>query len=66
MSVIILTHPVHGAKVAISDLEADYDELHGWSREGSEAEKVSALETPTEYANTMESKRPARPARSKV
>lgn len=32
MSVIYLIHPVHGAKVAISDHEANYDEMHGWMR----------------------------------
>jgi hypothetical protein len=32
MSVIYLVHPVHGAKVAISDHEAEYDEMHGWER----------------------------------
>lgn len=30
--VIYLTHPQHGAKVAISELEADADELNGWIR----------------------------------
>ena len=32
MAVIYMVHPVHGAKVAISDHEADYDEMHGWMR----------------------------------
>ena len=32
MAVIYLIHPVHGAKVAISEHEADYDEMHGWMR----------------------------------
>ena len=30
--VIYLTHPVHGSKVAISDLEAIEDEKNGWVR----------------------------------
>ena len=30
--VIYLIHPVHGAKVAISDQEAIYDESNGWMR----------------------------------
>jgi len=30
--VIYLIHPVHGAKVAISDQEAIYDESFGWVR----------------------------------
>lgn len=32
MAVIYLKHPVHGHKVACSDMEADYDETHGWAR----------------------------------
>lgn len=32
MSVIYMVHPVHGAKVAISDHEAIYDEMNGWMR----------------------------------
>jgi hypothetical protein len=30
--VIYLSHPVHGTKVAISDVEAIADENNGWSR----------------------------------
>ena len=32
MSVIYLVHPTHGAKVAISDAEANYDAMNGWQR----------------------------------
>ena len=32
MAVIYLCHPVHGAKVATLDIEADYDERNGWER----------------------------------
>jgi hypothetical protein len=32
MSVIYMIHPEHGAKVAISNHEAEYDEMHGWMR----------------------------------
>jgi hypothetical protein len=32
MSVIYMIHPVHGAKVAISEHEAISDEMHGWER----------------------------------
>jgi hypothetical protein len=32
MSVIYLVHPSHGAKVAISDAEANYDAMSGWQR----------------------------------
>jgi hypothetical protein len=30
--IIDLSHPVHGAKVATMDLEADADEKNGWTR----------------------------------
>lgn len=32
MAVICMTHPVHGAKVAVSEHEAIYDESNGWMR----------------------------------
>lgn len=32
MAVIYLTHPIHGAKVAISEDEAMADSMYGWSR----------------------------------
>ena len=32
MAVIYMTHPIHGAKVATMDLEAEYDEQNGWAR----------------------------------
>jgi hypothetical protein len=32
MAEIYLQHPLHGAKVAHMDLEADYDETNGWKR----------------------------------
>lgn len=43
MAVIYLTHPVHGAKVATLDIEADLDVQNGWSRYNSEplVEEVS-------------------------
>ena len=30
--VIYLIHPIHGAKVATMDLEAEADEKNGWTR----------------------------------
>jgi len=48
---IYLTHPVHGAKVATMDLEAEMDERNGWIRynpdtpsESEEAAPVNVLE----------------------
>ena len=42
MAVIYLTHPVHGAKVAIAEPEAIYDEDFGWVRYDVETGVVSA------------------------
>ena len=50
MAVIYLTHPVHGAKVATMDIEAEVDEKNGWIRYTSdtssepEAAPVNVLE----------------------
>lgn len=43
MAAIYLTHPVHGAKVATLDIEAELDLQNGWSRYNLEpvAEEVS-------------------------
>ena len=45
MPIIYLRHPVHGAKVATLDMEADYDERNGWERytPGVEDEPDAAL-----------------------
>lgn len=45
MAVIYLTHPIHGAKVAISNDEAIYDEEFGWTRYDPEAEADEAVNT---------------------
>jgi hypothetical protein len=46
---IYLKHSIHGAKVAISDLEADYDEQNGWTRYNpttpSDAEEAAPVNT---------------------
>ena len=48
---ITMTHPIHGAKVAIMDLEAEEDEKNGWIRYNPD--------TPVQVApiNTLEIKR---------
>ena len=51
---IYLHHPVHGAKVATMELEAEYDEKNGWERYNpdmpSEPEvAVNALEVKRKY-----------------
>ena len=32
MPIIYLKHPIHGAKVATMEMEAEYDEQNGWVR----------------------------------
>lgn len=32
MATIYLKHPIHGAKVATMEMEAEYDERNGWQR----------------------------------
>ena len=44
MSVIYMTHPKHGAKVAISEQEANYDEMHGWSRYDPDTPDVAEVD----------------------
>lgn len=29
---VVLVHPQHGAKIAMSDVEIEQDEKHGWTR----------------------------------
>ena len=43
---IYLKHPIHGTKVANSDLEADFDEQNGWTR--------YTVATPTETVEVVE------------
>jgi hypothetical protein len=52
MAVIYMSHPVHGAKVATMELEAEADERNGWVR--------YTEDTPNELAapvNVLEVKR---------
>lgn len=46
MAVIYLKHPQHGAKVAISDMEAMFDEQNGWERYDPD-EPQASQDTPT-------------------
>jgi hypothetical protein len=60
MAVIYLTHPVHGAKVATMDIEAEVDEKNGWTRYNSdtsselEAAPVNVLEVKRRRKTTTE------------
>lgn len=62
MSVIYLVHPQHGAKVAISDHEAEYDEMHGWMRYDPDTPDAAGEDEPAPVVNEMaEPKRRGRP-----
>lgn len=61
MAVIYLRHPIHGAKVACSDLEAAYDEQNGWERfdPNEPSPPVDAAPAPQENALPVRRKRRA-------
>ena len=54
MAVIYLTHPLHGAKVATMDMEAEADEQNGWVRYNPD---TPATPEEAEAANTLVVKR---------
>lgn len=53
---IYLRHPVHGTKIAMIDLEADFDEQNGWVRYNNET-LPDAEETVVSSVNTLEVKK---------
>lgn len=64
MAVIYMKHPRHGAKVAISEHEAIFDEMNGWTRydPNTPVKAVEADTAPAEVVNEMaEPKRRGRP-----
>ena len=53
MPIIYLEHPQHGRKIAYMEVEATYDELHGWKRYNPltpPAAPVNELETRRKYS----------------
>ena len=61
MAVIYMIHPAHGAKVAISEHEAIYDESNGWMRYNPTTTASAAAEDDVEFVNTLAPKRRGRP-----
>lgn len=58
MAVIYLMHPKHGVKIASMEMEAQYDESHGWVRFDPDEQLPDA----PEEANVMvEPRRRGRP-----
>ncbi len=53
MSVIYMVHPLHGAKVAIDEAEANYDEMNGWERYNPETPSAAADEDDEEVVNEL-------------
>jgi len=58
MAVIYLKHPVHGHKVACSDIEAEHDETHGWTRYNVPTPSVQAVEEPAVEETAIEEAAP--------
>ena len=58
MAVIYLTHPVHGAKVATMDIEADLDEQNGWKRYNPDAPSKTEETTPDAAPVARRGRRP--------
>jgi hypothetical protein len=44
MATIYLSHPKHGVKIATMEMEAQYDEMNGWSRFDPEEQLIDAPE----------------------
>ena len=63
---IFLKHPVHGTKIATLEMEAAYDEEHGWVRynpndpEPETADEIEIDHAPVN-ANELQAKRRGRP-----
>jgi hypothetical protein len=58
---IYLKHPVHGAKIATMELEAEYDEQNGWKRynpdtpsDSEDAAPINLLGTKRKYTRRTE------------
>jgi len=64
---IYLKHPIHGAKIATMELEAEYDEQNGWVRYNPD-EPEQEDDIPSflqESVNELEPARRGRPRKNK-
>ena len=61
MPIIYMNHPIHGAKVATMEAEAEHDETHGWKRYELDTQPEPVAEVEEEViaapVNTLEVKR---------
>jgi hypothetical protein len=55
-----MKHPIHGHKIATMEMEAEFDEQHGWVRYNPE-ENEEPAEEPMESVNQLQAKRRGRP-----
>lgn len=53
---ILLTHPVHGSKFALSDTEATHDEKCGWSRYNPDTPEPPSEAAPAAPADKVKRK----------
>jgi hypothetical protein len=56
---IYLRHPKHGVKIASMEMEAQYDESHGWSRFDPDAQQLP--DAPEQSNVMLEPRRRGRP-----
>lgn len=56
--IIYLRHPIHGTKVAITSMEAEYDEQNGWEQyDPTEPSEVEPAVVEAAPSNELEVKR---------
>lgn len=59
--IIYMRHPVHGTKIATLEMEAVFDEEHGWVRYNPEEPEELEEEQPEQVVNQLQVKRRGRP-----
>ena len=66
MPIIYLKHPIHGAKVATREMEAEADEQNGWVRYNPDEiiETPAFLQPVEEPVNQLEPTRRGRPRKT--
>jgi len=63
MAVIYLKHPIHGAKVAISQAEADNDKENGWEEFDPTVSALTSVELTEDVDATINALQPRRRGR---
>lgn len=60
---IYMKHPIHGTKIATLEMEAAFDEEHGWVRYNPQEPEESEESDPI-LVNQLQAKRRGRPPRT--